>query len=279
MAKRYRSVECILALCLLCVDNARAFFVNQIPRTRELQIRQSRRDESVSSPPALKSVAIVAGSVGLAIGANFLGITSALLSNSGSSAQNTILADLYEINGFRRYSSDDKEYSYLVPDNWIPDRMVLMNHLKLRELPKELREKSSLQGMPDSAFILGEGGRRIDNVSVIKAKVEPGFEMRKTLGTPREALQYLTKSLAPTGSGKAITIIDAKEDADASGNLKYVFEYVVNKETWETGRHTVSIVMFKPPLDLYTATVVVGENEWPVLGKTAAAIAESFQLY
>ena len=223
--------------------------------------------------PRLPAAVLAAGTVGLALGANFLGITSSLLSKTETSI-NPALNELYAVNGLRRVAADS--YSLLIPSDWRPDQKVMKNKLLFKEMPAELRRNSPLQGLPDSAWVKTDSP--INNLSVIKAPVMEGFGLRTTMGTPQNALNFLSKSLAPEGSGKTITVIDATESTDALGNSRYVFEYLVDKpKVWRTGRHTISVVEFAAP-DLYTATVVAPEDEWAALGAQARKIALSFQL-
>lgn len=158
--------------------------------------------------------------------------------------------------------------------------MVLQTKMKFKELPLELQQKSDLQGMPDSAYTAGEGKARINNISVIKSKVLPGFSLRETLGPPKDALAYLaSQSLAPPGSGKQIEIVSAYQDEDPKGNERYQFEYIVKKASWTTGRHTLSAIMFRPSDNqLFTATVVAPENEWAARSEQAQKMIKSFEL-
>jgi hypothetical protein len=233
------------------------------------------RKESGENGIKIQTIGILAGTVGLALGANFLGITSSLLSSTPW-AERSVLSELYAINGFRKIVTED--YSFLVPSTWSPDLSVLQKKQRFRELPDELAKKSPLRGLPESAFL---GENLVDNFSVIKSIVQPGFEMVKTLGSPSNALQFLSTSLAPEGSGKTIDIVDASEDLDPLGNLRYRFEYIINNPSWSSGpRHTISIVMFQYPKNLYTATLVLPEKSWliPEVQAQGRKITESFQL-
>ena len=57
----------------------------------------------------VQTIGILAGTMGLALGANFLGITTSLLSSTPG-AERTILSELYSINGFRKIVTED--YSF-----------------------------------------------------------------------------------------------------------------------------------------------------------------------
>lgn len=229
----------------------------------------------MAKSPALAT--IIASTVGLALSPNLPLVGTSFLSVYAAKAESVpALSRLFPANGLRRVTSTAKAYSYLVPDDWQPDQRVLANQLRLSEVPYAQRRDSPLQGLPDSAWI--SPLNPINNFSVIKSSVQEGFGLRKTLGPPPDALQFLSKSLAPEGSGKTVTIVAATESVDALGNIQYVFEYIVNKPAWRTGRHTISIVAFSRPTDLYTATLVAPEDQWGALGSQGRRIAESFQL-
>lgn len=47
------------------------------------------------------------------------------------------------------------------------------------------------------------GGDGIENVSVVKSELMPGFSLKKTLGEPNEAAEKLLSTvIAPPGSGE-----------------------------------------------------------------------------
>ena len=81
----------------------------------------------------------------LALGANFIGVTSILLSNSPASiqqvAQNSRVDQLYSISGFKRYYNSAKGYEFVFPDNWLTDQSIVLAEARERELPEAIRLK------------------------------------------------------------------------------------------------------------------------------------------
>ena len=253
---------------LLGVDALRPLPYN----LRQTRLEAAKQKQNSSG---LKTAGILIGTIGLALGGNFLGITSSLLSTKGTEGSGSVLSQLYSIKGLRKVVSEN--YAFLIPSDWVPDYAVVQSKQRLREMPAELALRSPLQNLPESAFV--GTASPIDNFSVIKSVVEPGFEMRKTLGSPLNALEFLSTSLAPTGSGKSLAIVDASESFDSQGNLRYIFEYIISKSSWSAGpRHTISVVTFEYPQALYTATLVIPEKEWPEVAQQGRKIAESFSL-
>ena len=261
----------LFVLLLLTVEGLRWSPGCSAPR----QLRKTRLEAAKEKQDSgLKTAGILIGTVGLALGGNFLGITSSLLSTKGTE-ESTVLSQLYSIKGLRKVVSEN--YAFLIPSDWAPDYAVVQSKQRLREMPAELASRSPLQNLPESAFV--GTASPIDNFSVIKSVVEPGFEMRKTLGSPLNALQFLSTSIARAGSGKSLVIVDASESYDAQGNLRYIFEYIIDKASWSAGpRHTISVVTFEYPQTLYTATLVIPEKEWPDVAQQGHKIAESFSL-
>ena len=232
----------------------------------------------------------------LALGANFGGITSSLLTNidsAGIVAKSLRLDQLYEIDGFRRFADSEDKYEFVYPGNWEQDRTILMKKLQQQEMPSSLntRNKYSTDLIgPDIAIGPKSGSivrSKLNNLSVIKSKILPGFSMKGTLGSPQEAAEFLLKnSIAPPQSGKTWKLVTANEDyKGGSAEPRYIFEYVVQKldpKDPGSGRlvfnqHSISSVVYKNNY-LYTLTVVAPEQDWEERGSDASEIANSFTL-
>lgn len=191
--------------------------------------------------------------------------------------QESILAEFFDISGLRRFYSPDRDYYFSAPRDYSPDPKVVLDRLRLKETPSSIR-RSALAGLPDSA-VRRSGKNAIDNFSVIRAPVMEGFEMRKTLGSPENALQFLSASLAPPNSGKTIRIQLAKEVVDReTGRVSYLFEYVVDKPAaWKEGRHTWSLVTSRNN-ELFTLTGVISESESETRRQMVESVLQSFHL-
>lgn len=224
--------------------------------------------------------------IALALGANFLGVTSTLMSNTSPAFfQSLKLDQLYTIGDFRRYVSNDDKYELIYPSNWEFDRDVLMAKMNMNEVPASMREKSK-RTLPDVALGPPKGSivrSKLNNVSVIKSKVLPGFQMRKTMGSPGDAAEFLLKnSIAPAASGKTYYLIQAYEVPEPGyGDTKYIFEYVVRKADADGNlvfnQHSVSAIMAKESKnELFTLTFVAPDRDWSDRKEIAYKIAESF---
>lgn len=65
--------------------------------------------------------------VALALGANFLGITSWLMSMNVDLFRTTLKADIiYPVNSLSRYIDSDHDYEFLYPAKWIKDPSVFL---------------------------------------------------------------------------------------------------------------------------------------------------------
>lgn len=224
--------------------------------------------------------------IALAFGANFLGITSTLMSNTSPALfQSLKLDQLYMIGGFRRYVNNDDKYELIYPSQWEFDRDVLMAKLNMNEVPASMREKTK-RAFPDVALAPPAGSivrSKLNNVSVIKSKVLPGFQMRKTMGSPNDAAEFLLKnSIAPASSGKTFSLINAYEASEPGyGDVKYIFEYVVRKADTDGNiifnQHSVSAIMAQESKnELFTLTFVAPDRDWVDRKDIAYKIAESF---
>lgn len=69
----------------------------------------------------------------LALGANFLGVTSSLMSNTNPAFfRSAKLDQLYSIEGYRRYVSAENKYEFVFPNNWLIDQSVLLANINNR---------------------------------------------------------------------------------------------------------------------------------------------------
>ena len=217
--------------------------------------------------------------VALALGANFVGVTSNLMTSTNPTFFRELKVDrLYQIAGYFRHVDDDDGYEFLYPQTWMADQTVMLANAKERELPLALRERQRARlgrVAPNAAYGPMAGDGR-DNVSVIKSSVMDGFTLAGTLGTPKEAAERLLANvIAAPGSGKTATLIDAYAD-ERDGQPAYVFEYTVQKGE-QFYQHSVSVIMSRGNA-LYTLTAVSPEASWPQQGATVKEIAASFRL-
>ncbi|KAG2487221.1 hypothetical protein HYH03_014194 [Edaphochlamys debaryana] len=188
--------------------------------------------------------------VGIALGGNLGGVTSALLGLDGGEAAGRLRADvLVPVRGHKRCYDEGLGFEFVYPAYWLADQTIARRRAQ--------RAEDSRGGLPGRDWDLGpgrdweddlpplgprrapaagpgpaDGGaatlrRRAaavepvaafgppgttgeENVSVVVAPILPGFSLRGTMGAPREAAERLLASLAPPGSGLQPTLIAAE---------------------------------------------------------------------
>lgn len=135
-------------------------------------------------------------------------------------------------------------------------------------------------GPPGRLNVNGVSEQGDTNVSVLVSPVMPGFSLRGTLGTPTSAAETLLRvSIAPEGSGKTATLINAFEDTE---RRVYQFEYVVDRGPNKgPPLHTISVIAERNGDTLLTLTVVAPVQSWdsdPNFALKLQKAAESFHL-
>jgi photosystem II oxygen-evolving enhancer protein 2 len=116
------------------------------------------------------------------------------------------------------------------------------------------------------------------NVSVVLSKVSPGFSLQRNLGTPTNAAEtFLRLTLAPEGSGRTATLVNAQEDVNRQ---LYQFEYTVDRGERGPLLRAISLIAVRNGDDLLTLTVVAPQEEWEVPSEDAKLrkVASSFHL-
>lgn len=251
---------------------------------------------SQASPPGLSSAELMramgtsprrillsfASATSIALAANFLGVTSRILQVlPEETVESTGLDTYYPIGDYKRYRGQG--YTGLIPKEWVADTTVELAKAQRRAKALDYTAKKSTSSgiLPDAAF--GPPGR-LDargiskgdtNVSILVSKVPPGFSLQGSLGSPKEAAEILLKvSLAPEGSGRVATLLNAKEDSG-----RYQFQYDVDRGDRGPPLRAISIIAERNGNTLYTLTVVAPQEEWnPVNAAKLQKIASSFHL-
>lgn len=114
------------------------------------------------------------------------------------------------------------------------------------------------------------------NVSVIVSKGMTGFSLRGTLGTPTNAAETLLKvSLAPEGSGRVATLVNAEEDKERQ---VYQFEYDVDRGERSPPLKAISVIAERNGDTLMTLTVVAPRQDWATEETKLRKVASSFHL-
>ncbi len=102
------------------------------------------------------------------------------------------------------------------------------------------------------------------NLSTIASKLRPGFSLRGSLGSPKDAAETLLRvSLAPPGSGRVATLLDAKAEmrGDAAQEV-YTFEYKVDRGDRGVPLKAISVIAVQGGDTLITMTIVAPEKDW-----------------
>ena len=216
--------------------------------------------------------------IGLALGANFLGVTSILTSINPEPFRAARLDRLYSIGGFSRCVDDKVGFEYLYPSDWSVDDQLLYKQLRDAETPEYIRSKKKDSYGTISA-VYSPRNRRLENISVIKSPIQPPFSLRETLGDPEAAARRLLgSSLAAPGSGKSYELLSAKEVVHA-GTPYYVFEYTLRKESTGLFQHTISVIASKKDDELITFTAQQPQADFVAdNGRALRAAGGSFRI-
>jgi len=237
-------------------------------------------------------------STGIALAANFLGVTSRLLSAvPEQKVEATGLDTFYPVGDYKRIraASGNAGYTLQIPKEWVADTTLELAKVQRRAgqldygmNPTNQRSTSptattAAPVLPDTAF--GPPGRLNargvsmgdTNVSVLVSNVPAGFSLRGTLGTPSSAAEtYLTKSLAPPGSGRTAALVEAWEDTD---RRVYQFEYTVDRVERGPPLRAISVIAQRNGDTLLTLTVIAPDREWIGTYETKLRkVASSFHL-
>ncbi len=246
----------------------------------------------------------------IALAANFLNITSFLLSSTSPDYFRSLkLDELYSIEGYRRYEDDRSTYQFIFPESWRIDTRLLQKRVQLNETPRELLQAQGInnEALPEIAY--GRPDIKFkENLSIIKSRLsserknflnsldnnEVGGdslinEMYRILGKPSSAVRLPDKQkcfeiadnilrtvIAPEGSGKTYRLINS--EFNTRNNKQYFsFEYNLQKEgsTIPINQHTISLITIKGDY-LYTFTVTSPEGIWDDEKQSLFKVAESF---
>eukprot|EP00210_Caulerpa_lentillifera_P000147 g142.t1 len=153
-----------------------------------------------------------------ALGGNFLGITSFLLSlDGGRIADFTKLDVLIPISRFRRCWNPELGFEFQYNGEWLADQRLLMrtaerieqqNPLDLPSLaPRSTRDYDS-----DPVAAFGPAGSRgEENISVVVSSAVPGFQLTMLGNAQIAAEKLLETKIAPEGSGKNAVLLNVDE--------------------------------------------------------------------
>lgn len=226
-------------------------------------------------------VGTIAGSL-IALGADFLGSTSAILSLNPDFFRGFRADVLYPIGGYKRCLETSKGFEFIFPKEWVGDQTLLYRAAQRGEWERSLdlpalRQQTSRKPRPTEPVVaFGPPGTLGElNVSVIVAPVADGFTLEK-LGDPTEAGGVILKrSIAPEGSNKVATLLEAAARRDEKGAVYYTLEYTVQGPAFF--RHNVAVYAVSAG-QLFTLNAQAPQSLWATVQDQFRVISGSFRL-
>ena len=151
--------------------------------------------------------------------------------------------------GLEAYQSPDGRYAFLYPTGWT---------------------RVKVDGGPE--IIYHDLINSNETLSLVVSDLNKDVQLEQ-LGTPIEVAQtLLTKVIAPEGSGRKVTLIDASK-REASNHIFYNLEYELDLN--EQDRHELATVVIDRGT-LYTFAVGTNEERWNKVNGMFTNIIESF---
>jgi len=217
----------------------------------------------------------------LALGANFLGVTSGLLSLNEQFARELRLDAIYDVKGYRRDRNEEKGYEFLFPNEYLADQTIAQRNALRRaqslDLPSLSQQKKKNVGEPESAFgPMGTNGE--ENMSVIVQTSTKGFDLGQFGNAEEQANWLLENALARPGSGKEAKLYSASETVGENGIKYYQFEYTIKTANWYR-RNVAVFAQNKKTGDVYTFVAQCPVERWDEMGVKFRKSANSFRVF
>lgn len=233
--------------------------------------------------PARRIIVSALSTASIAIGANFLGVTTALLSRNEDLSRALRLDLLYSTNGFRREYNASKGYEFVYPSEYLADQTIAKRNAirKARSLDlPSLNSNGRVVGEPESAF--GPmGGDGEENVSVIVQNAGRGktssFSLERFGSADEQATWLLDNVLAKEGSGKEGKLI-AAEEREIDGVVYYEFEYTIRSANWFR-RNIAVFAQNKKTGDIYSYVAQAPMDRWDAIGEKFKKSSQSFRVF
>ena len=227
---------------------------------RRQNLSASETMAALGTTPRRVAVSLVSATTVALIG-NLFGVTSRVLTwFPETTVERTGLDTYFPRGDYKRVSTP--RYTFRIPKEWVADTSLELaktqaraKSLDLTMTPRKSSTSTSnrLLSLPDVAYgPPGGGGKKRDltNVSVIVSAA--GARPLSSLGTPTEAAESLLQNtIAPAGSGKEVTLLDARETPDGF----YQFEFVVNIGQGKRLLRNISVIARRKD-ELISLTVV-----------------------
>ncbi|CAM6072582.1 unnamed protein product [Sphagnum tenellum] len=247
---------------------------------------ESSSDTSVVSSSSASWVVprrfVLGTSVGLlvALGANFLGVTSALLSLNPALSRAARVDVLYPVQGYKRCLETSRGFEFIYPAQWVGDQRLLYRAVERAERERSLdlpslQQQQNRRRSIDPVVAFGPPGSNGElNVSIVVAPTLPSFTLEK-LGGPKEAGETLLhRFIAPEGSNKVANLVNA-ERRDNMGVVFYTLEYIVEGPAFS--RHNVAVYATSGG-ELFSLNAQSPKALWPNVQNQFREMANSFGL-
>lgn len=234
-------------------------------------------------PPARRLVVSGLTATAIALGGNLFGVTSWLLGlDGGRLAESSRLDVLVPVAGFRRCLDVQNGFTFVYPARWLADQTLYRRYAERVERqaaldpPSLARERTRRAAAPEPAAAYGPAGSSgEENISVVVAPIRDGFTLQR-MGSPEEAAQrFLDTTVAPEGSGRTARLLGAGSRRDASGQLYYWQEFIVQSDAFS--RHNLSVYSARNGL-LYTLNAQCPEERWAADEAAFRRAADSFTI-
>jgi len=225
---------------------------------------------------------VLGTSVGLlvALGANFLGVTSALLSLNPALSRAARVDVLYPVQGYKRCLETSRGFEFIYPAQWVGDQRLLYRAVERAERERSLdlpslQQQQNRRRSIDPVVAFGPPGSNGElNVSIVVAPTLPSFTLEK-LGGPKEAGETLLhRFIAPEGSNKVANLVNAERREDM-GVVFYTLEFIVEGPAFS--RHNVAVYATSGG-ELFSLNAQSPKALWPNVKNQFREMANSFRL-
>merc|ERR1711977_251109 len=217
-----------------------------------------------------------------ALGANFLGITSNILSLNTSFARRNRFDVLYPIGGYKRSLDSDNGFTFIYPERWLADQTLYNRYARKIEQhnpldPPSLNRRKSQRDFSEPVAAYGPPGTSgALNVSVVVAPIEAEFTLKK-LGTPEEAGELILKTFIapPSQTDKVAELVSATSSDDGD---YYFFEFTVESRAKGWKRRNLAVYGTSNKNLLYTLNCQCPDESFNKERSKLMTIANSFEI-
>ena len=224
-----------------------------------------------------------------ALAANFVGVTSALLSLSPEAARRQRLDVFYPVRGFKRHVDPAGRYTFIFPVRYVADQTVYLRNADAAYTRRSENRQLLAAGLPASATPAAPSGPEVafgppgtsaeENLSVVAGALRPGSSLRATLGSPEEAADRLLQQRIAKPGEREVTLLAASERRSSGSGLPlYEFEYQVRGLAGRRFEAHFVCVVGAAPDTLFTLNARVPEARWAEAKVGLLASAASFEI-